>query len=159
MKNAFLLLSFCAALASCGSESDKTAGNTKEEYNLADSEETLNTDSTTGSNVTAVAHQPQIDTSATKIGTGPTGGAVARGAKLIEGADCTGCHRENDKLLGPAYKAVAEKYPNTPANVKMLASKVITGGKGNWGDIAMTPHPNLSEADAQEMVRYILSLK
>jgi hypothetical protein len=27
------------------------------------------------------------------------------------------------------------------------------------GQNAMTPHPNLSEADAQEMVRYIFTLK
>ncbi|UPL47743.1 c-type cytochrome [Hymenobacter sublimis] len=157
MKNAILLLSFCASLAACGSGSEKPAA--KEDYTLADTEETLDTDSTTGSNVTAVAHQPQIDTNSTKIGTAPTGGAVAKGAKLIEGADCTGCHRENEKLLGPAYKAVAEKYPATAANVSMLAGKVITGGKGNWGDIAMTPHPGLSKADAEEMVRYILTLK
>ncbi|TGE28938.1 c-type cytochrome [Hymenobacter metallicola] len=156
MKKAFLFLSLGALLAACSSGSEKKA---KEEYTLAGSEETIATDSTTGANVTAVAHQPQIDTSATKIGTGPTGGAVAKGAKLIEGSDCMGCHRENEKLLGPAYQAVAEKYPSNDANVQMLAGKIIKGGKGNWGDVAMTPHPGLSEADAQEMARYILSLR
>jgi cytochrome c len=156
MKKALLLLSFCASLAACSADADKRK---KEAYTLAGSEETLSTDSTTGANVTAVAHQPQIDTSATKIGTEPTGGALAKGAQLIEGSDCMGCHRENEKLLGPGYQAVAEKYPDNAANVSMLAGKIIKGGKGNWGDVAMTPHPALSEADAQEMARYILSLK
>jgi cytochrome c len=157
MKKAFLVLSLCAGLNACSSESDKSK--TRQEYTLADAEQTMATDSTTGANVTAVAHQPQMDTSTTKIGTEPTGGAVAKGAKLIEGSDCMGCHRENEKLLGPAYQAVAEKYPDNAANVSMLAGKIIKGGKGNWGDVAMTPHPALSEADAQEMAHYILSLK
>lgn len=155
MKKVFLLLSFCTGLAACNPDKPKT----QEKYTLAEPDYNLANDSTTGANVTAVARQPQVDTNVTKIGTAPTGGAVATGAKLMEGADCASCHRENEKLLGPAYKAVAQKYPATDANVKMLATKIISGGKGNWGDIAMTPHPNISEADAQEMTRYILSLK
>ena len=156
MKNALLLLTFCAGLASCGSESGKPAA--KESYTLADEAETAQ-DSTTGANLSAVARQPQVDTNATKIGTTPTGTPAETGAKLIAGSDCTTCHRDNEKLLGPAYKDVAAKYPNTPANVTMLAKKIITGGSGNWGDVAMTPHPGLSQKDAEEMTRYILSLK
>ncbi|MCA8829222.1 c-type cytochrome [Hymenobacter pini] len=156
MKNALLLLSLCAGLASCGSESDKAAA--KETYTLADEAATAQ-DSTIGANVSAVARQPQVDTSATKIGTTPTGTPAETGAKLIAGSDCTTCHRDNEKLLGPAYKDVAAKYPNTPANVTMLAKKIISGGSGNWGDVAMTPHPGLSQKDAEEMTRYILSLK
>ncbi|MDQ3682374.1 MAG: cytochrome c class I, partial [Bacteroidota bacterium] len=30
---------------------------------------------------------------------------------------------------------------------------------GNWGSIPMTPHPDISEADAKTMMKYILSLK
>ncbi len=40
-----------------------------------------------------------------------------------------------------------------------LTGKVIKGGAGNWGQIPMTPHPQLSKKDVSEMVRYILSLK
>ncbi|OON67076.1 c-type cytochrome [Hymenobacter sp. CRA2] len=158
MKKALLLLSCCALFTACSSEPDKSAA--QESYTLADQPDPMAAaDSTTGANVSAVAHQPQVDTSVTKIGTAPTGGAVGAGAKLIAGSDCTGCHRENDKLLGPAYQAVAQKYPANEANVTMLANKIISGGKGNWGDIAMTPHPDLPKAQAEEMVRYILSLK
>jgi cytochrome c len=41
----------------------------------------------------------------------------------------------------------------------MLASKIIKGGQGVWGAIPMTPHSSLSEADAEQMVKYILLLK
>ena len=41
----------------------------------------------------------------------------------------------------------------------MLAEKVIKGGSGNWGTVPMTPHPALAEADAEQMVKYVLLLR
>jgi cytochrome c len=54
---------------------------------------------------------------------------------------------------------VAKKYENNAKNVKMLAEKVLQGGQGNWGEIPMAGHPNLSVEDASAMVEYILSMK
>ncbi|MGI4733966.1 MAG: c-type cytochrome [Janthinobacterium lividum] len=163
MKKVFLLLSCCAGLAACSSEPAKKTMNATElansQQNPASEPDALNNDSATATNTSAAANQLQADTSATKIGTSPTGTPANAGAKLMASSDCGSCHREREKLLGPAYNAVAAKYPSTPANVAMLAKKVISGGKGNWGDIAMTPHPGLSESDAKQMVSYVLSLK
>jgi len=78
---------------------------------------------------------------------------------LIAQSDCLTCHKVDEKTTGPAYRDVANKYENNDATVALLAEKVIKGGKGNWGEIPMTPHPNLSEADAKEMVKYVLSLR
>ena len=39
-----------------------------------------------------------------------------------------------------------------------MTKKVISGGSGVWGEVAMAGHPQLSTADAAEMVKYILSL-
>ncbi|RZK30086.1 MAG: c-type cytochrome [Hymenobacter sp.] len=119
----------------------------------------LNQDSASATKLTAVDNQMQVDTNASKIGTAPVGKPAGKGAQLVAASDCGSCHRENEKLLGPAYHAVALKYPDTPANVAMLSQHIINGGAGHWGDIAMTPHPGLSESDAKEMVRYVLSLK
>lgn len=77
--------------------------------------------------------------------------------KLIEAADCLACHKVDAKLIGPSYQDVAAKY--TKADIDQLAQKIIEGGKGNWGDIPMTPHEGLSKDDAKQMVKYILSLK
>ena len=63
------------------------------------------------------------------------------------------------KVVGPAFKDIAAKYPPTDANIDKLSDKVIKGGSGSWGDIAMTPHASLSKADAKTIVTYILSLK
>jgi cytochrome c len=82
-----------------------------------------------------------------------------KGLALIASNDCLTCHKVDEKVTGPAYRDVANKYENTPENVTKLADKVIKGGSGNWGTIPMTPHPALSEADAQQMVKYILLLR
>ena len=85
--------------------------------------------------------------------------AASKGAALIEQKDCKTCHKVDVKLVGPAYKEVAQKYEATDANIEMLADKVISGGSGHWGEVAMTPHPDVSKEDAKEMVKYVLSLK
>ncbi|KYH03722.1 MULTISPECIES: c-type cytochrome [Chryseobacterium] len=79
------------------------------------------------------------------------------GLTLIKRADCLACHKIDAKLIGPSYQDVAVKY--TEKDIDQLAQKIIDGGKGNWGDIPMTPHEGLSKDDAQQMVKYILSLK
>jgi cytochrome c len=86
-------------------------------------------------------------------------GGVHKGKQLIDKSDCLGCHAENAKVVGPSYVDVAAKYPMSELNVDELADKIIRGGNGVWGEVPMTPHPNLSKDDAKEMVNYILSLK
>lgn len=80
-----------------------------------------------------------------------------KGRALIGGSDCFACHKEKDKLVGPAYAAVAKKY--TTKDIPTLVQKIIDGGSGVWGDIPMTPHPGMKKEDAEMMVRYILSIK
>lgn len=91
--------------------------------------------------------------------TSTSAAADTAGLALIKKNDCLTCHKVDQKVIGPAYQDVANKYSSSPAVIDTLANKVIKGGSGNWGSIAMSPHPTLSEADAQEMVKYILSLK
>ncbi|OGX91255.1 c-type cytochrome [Hymenobacter coccineus] len=134
MKKMMMLLSSCALLIAC--ESTPKAG------------ETATTEPAAGSGApTAVP------------ATGDDLASAAPGIKLIAASDCAGCHQERNKVVGPAYVDIAAKYQPTEANIAMLANKIITGGKGNWGEIPMTPHPGLSVADAQEMTKYILSVK
>ena len=49
--------------------------------------------------------------------------AVAKkdGKALIAGSDCRTCHKDDQKLIGPAYQDVAKKYEKNAKNVKMLA--------------------------------------
>lgn len=89
----------------------------------------------------------------------PTAADLEQGKELISKADCLSCHKLDVKIVGPAYKDVAKKYPASEANYEMLSKKVIAGGSGNWGPVAMTPHPAIPPADVKKMVEYILSIK
>ena len=74
--------------------------------------------------------------------------------------DCATCHKVNEKLVGPSFKDIATKYAGADqATIDTLASKVIHGGSGNWGQVPMTPHPNLAKEDAETVVKYVLLLK
>ena len=46
-----------------------------------------------------------------------------------------------------------------PKNIEVLAEKIMKGGQGNWGEIPMAAHPNISMEDASAMVEYILSMQ
>jgi cytochrome c len=84
-----------------------------------------------------------------------------KGSTWINESDCKGCHAMKAKSIGPSFTAVAERYKNVtnrPALINRLGAKIITGGKGVWGEHAMNPHPQLSKETTTEIVKYILSL-
>ncbi len=84
--------------------------------------------------------------------------SVLAGKRLIELSDCKACHSVEKKSIGPAYKEVAKKYKGVGRIESKLSDKIIKGGGGVWGEQAMAAHPQVSKADATEMVKYILSL-
>ncbi|HRN58582.1 MAG TPA: PKD domain-containing protein, partial [Agriterribacter sp.] len=82
----------------------------------------------------------------------------ARGRQLTLSLDCKACHSLKDSSAGPPYQAIARRYFNKDGAVVQLAQKIIRGGGGNWGERQMSPHPDLEEGVAEEIVHYILSL-
>jgi cytochrome c len=83
-----------------------------------------------------------------------------KGLELVGQSDCLTCHKVNEASTGPAYALVAEKYAGAAdTTVTRLAQKIIAGGAGVWGAVPMTPHPQISQADAEQMVKYVLLLK
>lgn len=84
--------------------------------------------------------------------------AFSKGRTLIDGSDCFSCHRIEVRSIGPSYQEVAEKYPNTPQNRQLLASRIIKGSVGIWGEHAMSAHPDFSQEEAELMVEYIMGL-
>lgn len=141
MKKAFVIISSLAIIAACNNGSSTN--------NKVDTTPPL---SQTNNSVDVL-----VDTLG--FHTDSAANKFEKGSELIAKSDCLTCHKVKEKLVGPAYAAVAEKYPLTNENINYLSEKIIKGGSGVWGQIAMTPHPAISKADASEMVRYILSLK
>jgi cytochrome c len=83
------------------------------------------------------------------------------GLQLVADNGCPTCHKIDDKVTGPTYREVANKYGSEPEDkiVPYLAGKIIAGGSGVWGQIPMIPHPTVTQADAEKMAKYILLLK
>lgn len=81
------------------------------------------------------------------------------GSNLIAANDCLTCHQIDKKGFGPSYRQIANRYENNQGNIENLAHKIRYGGKGLWGNNAMTPHSEVSNTQAEEMATYILSLR
>lgn len=84
---------------------------------------------------------------------------IPEGLSLIKGSDCSACHLENQKLVGPSYEQVAEKYKDDEEAHGKLVTNILEGSSGVWGEIPMAPHPQLTKEQASSMIDYILSLK
>ncbi len=115
-----------------------------------------NSDNGTNDSALNSASDSSASTSSTDITANPD---YQNGLALIAKSDCLTCHKIDEKLIGPPYKDVANKYAGVDTAVRYLAGKVINGGSGVWGPIAMTPHTTLSQQDAETMVKYVLLLK
>ena len=92
------------------------------------------------------------------LGAACAGNALAD-EKLAQSKNCLACHQLDKKLVGPAYKDVAAKYKDDKDAEARLVKKVIGGGTGVWGQIPMPPNPQVSEAEAKTLVKWILAMK
>ena len=85
--------------------------------------------------------------------------AAMANADLAKAKNCMACHAVANKLVGPAYKDVAAKYAGQKDAEAKLVAKVIKGGAGVWGAIPMPANPQVSEAEAKTLVKWILAQK
>jgi cytochrome c len=86
------------------------------------------------------------------------GGACAN-EKLAQSSGCMTCHGIEKKIIGPAYKDVANKYRGNKGAEADLFAKVKGGSKGVWGDIPMPPNAHVKDEDIKTLVQWVLSLK
>ncbi|MBX3252622.1 MAG: ThuA domain-containing protein [Chitinophagaceae bacterium] len=84
--------------------------------------------------------------------------AAVSGKSIMLSLDCKTCHKVDEKSIGPSFTDVAKKYHKDPKAVDYLVDKIIKGGGGVWGEVAMAAHPSLSTGDARQIVHWALSL-
>jgi cytochrome c len=176
-----LMLGACALFIACNSSSEKVTESGATTAVASDtSVTTMATDSTASDAVSTVTAVPEKKASEVKLSEVPAQKTVVKESKtvaeaksvgnndsadikkgemLISKSDCFACHKVQDKLLGPPYKDVANKYEKTKSNIDYLVNKVKNGGSGVWGQVPMSPHPTLSDDDLRAMILYVLSLK
>jgi len=89
----------------------------------------------------------------------PARAAAPPGEELFKKNNCVTCHAIDHKVVGPSYEDVAKKFAGQPDAAQTLADAVRKGHVGTWGVVPMPPHPDMPDAQIQQIVAWILSLK
>jgi len=84
-------------------------------------------------------------------------GQAQASEELIKKSGCIACHAVDKKVVGPAWKDVAAKYKGNAKVAETLAAKVKAGGKGVWGQVAMPPQSQVSDADLKAILGWVLT--
>ena len=87
-----------------------------------------------------------------------TGLMAADMPDLAKKYGCTNCHKIDKKVMGPAWQDVANKYKGDAGAAAKLSTVVLKGSKGAWGPIPMPATKKISDAEAGELVAFILGL-
>ena len=93
------------------------------------------------------------------LGLSLASGAALANADLAKAKNCLACHAPDKKIVGPAYKDIAAKYASDKDAPAKLAKKIREGGVGVWGQIPMPANPQVSDAEAQTLARWVLATK
>lgn len=74
---------------------------------------------------------------------------------------CMSCHAIDKKVVGPSFKDVAAKYAKDKKALPTLVDRVMkgTGSKMNWGTMPMPANPQVSKAEAEQLVKWVLTTK
>lgn len=71
--------------------------------------------------------------------------------------NCLSCHGLAQKVVGPGFSEIAAKYQGVADAEATLRRHIREGGSGRWGQVPMPPQPDLSEADLQLIVDWLLA--
>ena len=84
---------------------------------------------------------------------------AAAEAAFAKSKNCLACHAIDKKVVGPAFKAVADKYRQDPGASERLALKVRQGGNGAWGVVYMPANAQVTPEESKRLVAWMLGLK
>ena len=78
---------------------------------------------------------------------------------LAKASGCYSCHAHGEKVVGPAFATIADKYKDDKDAAASLAQSIQNGSRGKWGRVPMPPHPSLSAADLKALAQWVLTVK
>ncbi len=84
----------------------------------------------------------------------PAAGASA--LALANAKGCMACHGVANRIVGPGYKEIAQKYQGQADVEARLITKVKAGGQGVWGTVPMPPQGHVKDEEVAQLVRWIL---
>lgn len=77
---------------------------------------------------------------------------------LAQKKACLSCHQVEKKVVGPAFKDVANKYKGDAKAEEHLTNVIQNGGKGVWGNVPMPKQPMVKADEAAALAKWVLSL-
>lgn len=80
-------------------------------------------------------------------------------ADLAKASGCYSCHANGEKVVGPAFAAIADKYKDDKDAAASLAQSIQNGSRGKWGRVPMPGHPSLSPTDLKALSQWVLTVK
>ena len=84
--------------------------------------------------------------------------ALPAGKKLVLKYKCFNCHRVDTRIVGPSFKNIAKKYPNSKENI-IKSIKYGTKIEKNSSKRAIMPaFKNISEKDLNILSKWIMNL-
>lgn len=81
------------------------------------------------------------------------------GDALLQANGCLSCHAKAEKVVGPAFLSIADKYRNDKDAAASLVQSIQNGSKGKWGRVPMPPHGSISQDDLKSLARHVLATK
>ncbi|NTV95313.1 MAG: c-type cytochrome [Thiobacillus sp.] len=85
-------------------------------------------------------------------------GSAMADQKLAQSKACLSCHQVEKKVVGPAFKDVANKYKGDAKAEEHLVNVIQNGGKGVWGNVPMPKQPSVKPEEAATLAKWVLSL-
>ncbi|RYX95742.1 MAG: c-type cytochrome [Comamonadaceae bacterium] len=94
----------------------------------------------------------------------PTPAAVPKAAAapqpdvtaLLQKNACLACHGMDNKIVGPSFRDIANKYKARSDAVVYLSGKITAGGSGVWGAIPMPPQ-SLTPAESAQLAQWLVT--
>ncbi|MGI9552877.1 MAG: c-type cytochrome [Aurantibacter sp.] len=74
---------------------------------------------------------------------------------LMASSNCFTCHKAKDRLIGPSFEEIVNRYSPTSKNKTYLAKKINQGSKGVWSDEIMPSQPELKTDQIMKMIDWI----
>ena len=86
----------------------------------------------------------------------PAGGASVNVQALLASNACLSCHGLTQKIVGPGYHEVAEKYKADPQAQSKLEASIRGGSVGKWGSVPMPPFAALKPEEVKALAAFVL---
>jgi len=74
---------------------------------------------------------------------------------LLSSNGCTACHGVSNKIVGPGFTEILAKHKGKADLEAYLAGKIKAGSSGVFGAVPMPPQPQLKDAEASAIARWI----